>query len=118
MVVLVVDDDEQVRLVLTRGLARLGLTVLSASDGESGLVQARRFGGKIEVLCTDCIMGGIPVRTLIAGFRELHEGRVIVCSGYAPADTGLLPDDFDDFLPKPFSIAELAKRVRALAATR
>ena len=118
VVVLVVDDDEQVRLVLTRGLARLGLTVLSASDGESGLVQARRFGGKIEVLCTDCIMGGIPVRTLIAGFRELHEGRVIVCSGYAPADTGLLPDDFDDFLPKPFSIAELAKRVRALAATR
>ena len=114
LVVLVVDDDEQVRLVLTRGLARFGLTVLAAPDGESGLLMARRFAGKIEVLCTDCVMAGVPVRKLIAGFREAHEGRVIVCSGYAPAESGLLQEDFDDFLPKPFAIAELAKRVRAL----
>ena len=118
MVVLLVDDDEQVRLVLSRGLTRSGLTVLSASDGESGLDLARRFGSKIEVLCTDCVMAGVPVRKLIAGYRELHEGRVIVCSGYAPTETGLQPDDFDDFLPKPFSIAELAQRVRALARAR
>jgi signal transduction histidine kinase len=115
VVVLVVDDDEQVRQVLTRGLTRLGLTVLAASDGESGLVLARRFAGKIEVLCTDCVMAGVPVRKLIAGFRELHQGRVIVCSGYAPAETGLSQDDFDDFLAKPFSIAELTQRVRALS---
>jgi len=118
VVVLLVDDDEQVRLVLSRGLTRSGLTVLSASDGESGLDLARRFGSKIEVLCTDCVMAGVPVRKLIAGYRELHEGRVIVCSGYAPTETGLQPDDFDDFLPKPFSIAELAQRVRALARAR
>jgi len=115
VVVLLVDDDDQVRLVLTRGLERSGLTVLAASDGESGLELARRFGNKIEVLCTDCVMAGVPVRKLIAGYRELHQGRVIVCSGYAPTETGLLLGDFDDFLPKPFSIAELAKRVRALA---
>jgi DNA-binding response OmpR family regulator len=92
--------------------------VLAASDGDSALALARRFGGKIEVLCTDCVMAGVPVRQLIAGFRESHAGRVIVCSGYAPAETGLSPDDFDDFLAKPFSIAELAERVRSLARTR
>ncbi len=116
--VLLVDDDEPVRLALTRGLTRFGLNVLSASDGESGLVLARRFAGTIEVLCTDCVMAGVPVRQLIAGFRELHKGRVIVCSGYAPAETGLSSDDFDDFLPKPFSIEELATRVRGLARAR
>jgi signal transduction histidine kinase len=114
-VVLLVDDDEQVRQVLTRGLTRSGLTVLAAPDGASGLDLARRFGSKIQVLCTDCVMAGVPVRKLIAGYRDLHQGRVIVCSGYAPTETGLLSGDFDDFLPKPFSIAELAKRVRALA---
>ena len=72
VVVLVVDDDEQMRQVLTRGLTRLGLTVVTASDGESGLVLARRYAGKIEVLCTDCVMAGVPVQKLIAGFRELH----------------------------------------------
>jgi len=113
--VLLVDDDEPVRLVLSRGLARFGFTVLAASDGESGLALARRYGARIDLLCTDCVMAGVPVRQLIAGFRELHEGSVIVCSGYAPTETGLSPADFDDFLPKPFSIAELAKRARSLA---
>jgi two-component system cell cycle sensor histidine kinase/response regulator CckA len=118
VVVLLVDDDDPVRLVLTRGLTRLGLTVLAASDGESGMTLARRFASNIDVLCTDCVMAGMPVRKLIASFRELHHGRVIVSSGYAPGESGLSSDDFDDFLAKPFSIADLAERVRALAPTQ
>lgn len=59
-------------------------------------------------------MPGPPVRKLIADFRELHPGRVLVCSGYAPAETGLSSDVFDDFLPKPFSGETLVARVHAL----
>jgi DNA-binding response OmpR family regulator len=65
-------------------------------------------------LCTDCVMPGPSARQLIAQFRELHRGRVLVCSGYAPAETGLTPEIFDDFLAKPFSGETLVARVRAL----
>ena len=119
LVVLLVDDDEAVRFALRRSLIRAGITVLDASDGASALTLARRHQAPIHLLCTDCVMPGPPVRQLIAGFRELHTGRVLVCSGYAPAETGLTPDVFDDFLPKPFSGQTLIERVHALVgATR
>jgi signal transduction histidine kinase len=115
-VVLLVDDDATVRLALGRGLERLGFDVVSAADGAAGLLAARRHTGHIDVLCTDCLLPGLPARELITQFRDLHRGRVIVCSGYAPAETGLGADVFDDFLSKPFSIHELAKRIRTLVA--
>jgi DNA-binding response OmpR family regulator len=106
-------------LVLRRSLTRAGMTVLDAPDGNSALMLARRHQAPIQILCTDCVMHGTPVRQLIAGFRELHRGRVLVCSGYAPAETGLTPEVFDDFLPKPFSGETLVERIVALvSATR
>jgi signal transduction histidine kinase len=110
-VVLLVDDDVAVRGALTRGLTRLGMTVIEASDGAAALTALRRHHGKVDVLCTDCVMAGLPVRQLIAGFRELGSGKVIVCSGYAPSETGLSSDIVDEFLPKPFAIEELAKLI-------
>jgi signal transduction histidine kinase len=115
LVVLVVDDETSVRGALTRGLTRAGMTVLEAADGASALVTARRHHGKIDVLCTDCVMYGVPVAELIARYRELHGGKVIVCSGYAPAETGLSPESFDDFLSKPFANDDLVGRIRTLA---
>ena len=114
VVVLLVDDDDAVRLALRRSLTRAGMTVLDAADGASALTLARRHQAPIHLLCTDCVMPGPPLRQLIASFRELHHGRVLVCSGYAPAETGLTPEVFDDFLPKPFSGETLAARVYAV----
>jgi len=118
LVVLLVDDDDAVRVALRRTLTRAGMTVLDAADAASALTLARRHQTPIDLLCTDCVMSGPPVRKLIADFRELHHGRVLVCSGYAPAETGLGPDVFDDFLPKPFSGETLVARVRAIVGTR
>ena len=118
LVVLLVDDDESVRVALRRNLQRAGITVLDAGDGAQALTIARRHQAPIHLLCTDCVMPGPSARQLIAEFRELHRGRVLVCSGYAPAEIGLTPDIFDDFLAKPFSGETLVARVRALVAER
>ena len=118
LVVLLVDDDASVRLALRRNLMRAGITVLDAGDGAQALTIARRHQAPIHLLCTDCVMPGPSARQLIAQFRELHGGRVLVCSGYAPAETGLTPEIFDDFLAKPFSGETLVARVRALVAAR
>jgi signal transduction histidine kinase/CheY-like chemotaxis protein len=116
IVVLVVDDEAPVRRAITRGLTRAGMTVLEAADGASALVLARRHREKIDVLCTDCVMYGVPVAQLIERFRELHGGKVVVCSGYAPTETNLSPEMFDDFLAKPFTSEDLTARIRGLAS--
>jgi two-component system KDP operon response regulator KdpE len=114
--VLLVDDDPKVLRALARSLSRAEFTVLEATDAASGLLLARRQKDPIHVLCTDCLMPGLPVRQLIDGFRELHRGRVLVCSGYTPAETGISLETVDDFLSKPFVGDELVERVLSLAA--
>jgi len=116
--VLVVDDDPKVLAALTRSLSRAEFTVLEATDAASGLLIARRQKEPIHVLCTDCLMPGLPVGRLIEGFRELHHGRVLLCSGYAPAETGVSLETVDDFLAKPFVGDDLVERVLSLAALR
>ena len=114
--VLLVDDDAQVRALLARGLKRLGFTVLEAADGHEGLLVARRHREALHVLCTDCIMPGLPLRELIAGYRLAHpEGRVLVCSGYALDESGIEPGATDAFMSKPFRITELAHCLHELA---
>jgi DNA-binding response OmpR family regulator len=90
--------------------------VLEAPDGAAGVVAARRHAAAIDVLCTDCMMQGLPVPQLIDQFRKLHNGRVLVCSGYAPAETGLSSEMYDDFLVKPFASDDLVRRIHALMA--
>jgi CheY-like chemotaxis protein len=115
LVVLLVDDEAAVRNAIGKGLLRAGMTVLEAADGASALVLARRHHEKIDVLCTDCVMAGVPVAQLIERFRDLHQGKVVVCSAYAPAESRLSPEMFDDFVSKPFHADELTARIRALA---
>jgi two-component system, cell cycle sensor histidine kinase and response regulator CckA len=114
--VLVVDDDPKVLSALCKSLSRAEFSVLEATDVASGLLVARRQKDPIHVLCTDCLMPGLPVRRLIDEFRELHRGRVLLCSGYTPAETGVSLDTADDFLSKPFAGEELVDRVFSLAA--
>jgi hypothetical protein len=54
----------------------------------------------------------------IEGFRELHQGGVLLCSGYAPSETGISLELVDDFLPKPFGGELLIERVLSLATPR
>jgi len=112
LTVLLVDDDDAVRATLQRSLERAGVTVLEAADGNSALLAARRHRDRIDALCTDCFMPGLPVVELIHRFREIHDGRVIVCSGYLPAETGLSPADYDAVLCKPFSADALCALVQ------
>jgi two-component system cell cycle sensor histidine kinase/response regulator CckA len=113
--VLVVDDDAQVRSLVVRGLKQFGFAVVEAPDGREGLLVARRHREPLHILCTDCIMPGIPLRDLVAGFRSSHPaGRVVVCSGNAPEESGFEPGTAEAFMAKPFRIKELAQRLHDL----
>jgi len=113
--VLVVDDDTQVRNLLARGLRNFGFTVLEAADGREGLLIARRHREPVHVMCADCVMPGIPLRELVAGYRAAFPaGRVVVCSGHALEESGFDPRTADRFMAKPFGIKELARCLHEL----
>jgi PAS domain S-box-containing protein len=107
--VLLVEDEDNVRRTMHRHFEKAGYQLLEASDGEEAEVIAQRYDEPIHILVTDVMMPGMTGPQLadrLARFRP--DIKVLFVSGY--------PHDAlkGDFLPKPFSAAELLGRVRAL----
>jgi two-component system response regulator MtrA len=115
--VLVVDDDEGVRVSVAAALLDAGLDAARAADAEQALAHARRRPFDLAIL--DVNLPGVCGYEL---FHRLREGPapgipVIFISGEClePYDrvAGLLLGA-DDFLTKPFSLDELVVRVRCV----
>ena len=115
MRVLVVEDEEALADVVARGLRQAGLAVDLASDGEEALVKAEIMPYDVVVLDR-----GLPVvhgddvcRALL---RTSPTPRVIMLTAAGTLDARVagLALGADDYLPKPFAMAELVARVRAL----
>jgi len=114
--VLVVEDEERVRQMSIEALQELGYAVHAASSGEEAL---RLFDslGPIDILFTDIVMGGMTGRQLADALKEKAPGlKVLYTTGYtrnAVVHNGVL-DHGVAFLPKPFSVADLAAKIRAV----
>ena len=113
-----VDDDERVRSVIRRSLARSGYVVLEAEHGAEALSVAESQGGAIDLLVTDIVMPGIDGREvgrkLIALRPELR--GILYVSGYAPQVVDGIGSlgDHTVFLHKPFTVESLLESVRNL----
>ena len=113
--VLVAEDDEAVRLLTCRLLEGHGYTVLAAPDGRSALSLARRHPGPIHLLLTDLVMPGMTGPALAEQMAAIRpQAKVLFTSGYASSDAlghGFAVDE-GAFLEKPFSSANLGRKVR------
>jgi len=113
-IVLVVEDDERVRHLSVDALRELGYTVVQASDAGQALailtVQSR-----VDLLFTDIVMPDMNGRRLADKARETWPDlRVLYTTGYtrnAIVHNGML-DANVAFLPKPFTMEQLAVKVR------
>ena len=117
--ILLVEDEHMVRTVTERGLSRHGYTVLSASNGEDAL-QLLANGEKIDLLISDVVMPVMDGPTMVRTARkDRPDLPILFMSGYAEEQLRKSIDiDNVAFLPKPFSMIELAEAVRGvLAAT-
>jgi PAS domain S-box-containing protein len=115
--VLVVEDEEAMREVTRRILARSGYSVLTATGGEEAVAIATDHRGGIDLLVTDVVMpqmlGKEVARRLLALLPDL---RVLYMSGYAQpvlASKGTLEPGVT-LLEKPFSEPVLLAKVRAV----
>jgi PAS domain S-box-containing protein len=109
-VILVVEDNEQVRELSADMLINLGYRALTASDSQEAL-QVLRDHNDVDLLFTDLIMpGGLSGSELVREARRLcPKLAVLLTTGYARALT-IAADEFP-FIGKPFRLAELSQMV-------
>jgi DNA-binding response OmpR family regulator len=112
--VLLVEDDSRIRSIVEQGLQARGFLVSSAPDGESGLALVRSLD--VEVVLLDLILPGMGGLEVLGEIRTINP-RLPVILVTALDDTtskvGGLDAGADDYITKPFSVEELAARIRA-----
>ncbi len=115
--VLLVEDEEIVRVLATRVLSDLGYMILEAADGQEALEVCQHHEGPIGLVITDVVMPGMSGTELAAELeRYIPDTPVLFISGYtggALVEHGVL-DEGMSFLQKPFSRERLAQEVREL----
>jgi PAS domain S-box-containing protein len=111
--VLVVDDQPEVLSMVAEIFRTLGFEVLTAGDGRSALNVLHREPD-VQLLFSDIVMPGMTGVDLARKVKTDFPGlKVLLASGYPPPELGNLSEF--DFLPKPFSMGDVARKLRALA---
>ncbi|MCY7271112.1 MAG: response regulator [Sphingomonas bacterium] len=116
--ILLVEDEHMVRTVTERGLTRHGYKVMSASNGEDAL-ELLASGEPVDLLISDVVMPVMDGPTMVrAARKDWPDLPILFMSGYAEEQLRKSIDiDNVAFLPKPFSMIELAEAVRVALAT-
>ncbi|RWK00644.1 cell cycle histidine kinase CckA [Mesorhizobium sp.] len=113
--VLLVEDEDAVRMGGVRALTSRGYTVHEASSGVEALEVFEALGGKVDIVVSDVVMPEMDGPTLLGELRKRQSDiKFVFVSGYAEdAFAKNLPADAHfGFLPKPFSLKQLATIVK------
>lgn len=112
--VLLIEDDPRIREIVERGLGARGFVVSSAPDGEAGLDLVRKLD--VDLVLLDLMLPGRDGLEVLEDIRQARP-RVPVIAVTALDSTGSkvggLDAGADDYVTKPFSVDELAARIRA-----
>ncbi|WP_300543105.1 ATP-binding protein [Maricaulis sp.] len=113
--ILLVEDEDAVRAIAAKTLAKRGYDVVEACDGEEAYEILEDDEEGFDLLISDVVMPGLDGPGLLEKARDMLEGtRVVFISGYAAeqfSDT-LSREQGVSFLPKPFTLTQLAERVK------
>jgi two-component system cell cycle response regulator CpdR len=119
--VLIVDDEESMRLLLARAIAMDGHYITTATDGAEALEILGNMDGPFDLMLTDIqmpIMDGIALALTAA--RDFPELTILLMTGYAAQReraSGLSAIAYD-VISKPFSVADIRTAVADALASR
>lgn len=112
--VLLIDDEELIRITAKGFLESLGYSVLTEKNGEDGLKTFIEKRGEIKLIILDMLMPVMGGREAFIRLREIDpEIPILVASGFVKEEQMFLLKEqgFAGFLQKPFRIEELAEKV-------
>lgn len=115
--VLLVEDEDAVRMGGVRALQSRGYTVHEAASGVEALEVLEELNGKVDIIVSDVVMPEMDGPTLLRELRKTYPDiKFVFVSGYAEdAFARNLPEDAKfGFLPKPFSLKQLATTVKEM----
>ncbi|MGQ0673708.1 MAG: response regulator, partial [Hyphomicrobium sp.] len=113
--VLLVEDEDAVRSFAVRALKRQGYEVLEATTGVEALEVMRRIDGKVDIVVSDVVMPEMDGPTLLKKLRQTNPDlKIIFVSGYPNEafEESLGSGQQFAFLAKPFSLPQLAAKVK------
>jgi len=116
--ILIVDDEPEVLALTTSILQHEGYTIVTTGDPREALRIARGRPEPLDLLLTDVVMPGMNGRELAGRLRVFRPGiKVLFMSAYS-AETvenfGIRLAPGEPFVVKPFGVADLANKVRAV----
>lgn len=111
--ILVVDDDDSLRAMMTEHLTDLGYAVLEAADPVAALGIVGDAGKRVDLVVTDLVMPKMSGPHFVERLRELRpKVRILRVSGYPRHHHPRLSADVP-FLQKPFTLEALEAAVRS-----
>jgi len=113
--VLVIDDEELIRILTENFLEQLGYKVLLADCGEDAVEIFKEKSSQIQLVLSDITMPGIDGIETVRQLRKIAPGlRAIISSGYSNERIDSFPEK-TVFLPKPYSISELQEAIKTIS---
>ena len=113
--ILIVEDEPALRSLVRTVLAEEDYRVLEASNGRDAISVVERHNEHIDLLLTDVVMPEMSGPELVSHLKSVRpDTKVLYVSGYADGRLGLRGVAERSVLRKPFSLDELADRVRTL----
>jgi len=113
--VLIVEDEDMVRSVAVRSLKRLGYNVLEAGNGFEALDVVAQCQGGVDIVVSDVVMPEMDGPAFLKAVRKSNPDlKIIFVSGHTNESfrTSLDDQEVFAFLPKPFSLPQLAAKVK------
>ena len=114
MDILFIEDDEDLGSAVVEALERHGYRVRWERDGRDGLYRAREWDPDLVIL--DRMLPGLSGMDVLEGLRRKKRTPVLMLTALNTAENRVegLETGADDYLGKPFDLAELLARIRAL----
>ena len=117
-VILLVEDEKDLRFLNARGLSSRGYTVLQAGNGVEAIEVLEAHPGKIDLVVSDVVMPEMDGPTMLKELRRRRPDiKIIFVSGYAEeAFANNRPEGQNGFLAKPFELKMLIAKVKETIA--
>jgi two-component system cell cycle sensor histidine kinase/response regulator CckA len=113
--VLMVEDEETLRMSVSKMLRRAGFSVIEAADGSTAIDLFRSYKDDVDVVLLDMTIPGASSQEVMLQARRIRPGiKIILTTAYSREMVALSPDgpQIDGFIRKPFQVGEVVRLLR------